>query len=99
LAASKNLTPEQRKARASLAVSTMWANQPDRSARTAPARAGFRAKFERDIRAKHPDASDESVALMVDAAVRAHFTRMAFNSSKARAAKKNRNAAAITKTE
>lgn len=43
------LTPEQRSLRAQIAVHTSWANTSDRSARTAKAREGALARFERQV--------------------------------------------------
>jgi hypothetical protein len=88
MAASRNLTPEQLKARASLAAYVQWSKEVDRTERTRPKREAFEARFEREARAQHPNASDQAIALMVEAARKAHFTRLAFLSSKARAAKK-----------
>ena len=45
MAASANLTPAERTARARLAAHVSWAKTPDRSARTAAARAAFEQKF------------------------------------------------------
>lgn len=74
-----------RSAAARIAVYTSWANTPDRSARTAPARTGLLAKFEREARARlGPGASERDVALAAAAAKTAHYRRM----SKASAAKR-----------
>jgi hypothetical protein len=45
VAASKTLTSSERRLRSQLGAHTSWANTPDRSARTAPARAALDAKF------------------------------------------------------
>jgi len=71
-----------------MAAYSQWANTPDRRARLANAHKGLAARFEREIRAKHPDAGDEQVAQMVEAALKAHFTRLAFLSARARRAKR-----------
>ncbi|MCA0332269.1 MAG: hypothetical protein LCI03_20585 [Actinobacteria bacterium] len=77
------LTPEQRALRARLAAYTSWANTPDPSARTAPARAASLARFE-----------DPSIADPVERerramyARKAHFARLALKSAEARRRKK-----------
>ena len=60
-----------------------WARTPDRRARTAPARAGFEAKF---VRMVDPDGvlDDAELALRVAAARRAYFSRLALTAAKAR---------------
>jgi hypothetical protein len=64
-------------ASARIAAHTSWANTPDRSARTAPARAGLLAKFEREARDRLGEsASERDVALAADAARKAHYARM-----------------------
>jgi predicted negative regulator of RcsB-dependent stress response len=63
---------------------TSWANTVDRAERMAPAHAAAWDRFEREVRAKHPEATDQQVAQMADAARRAHFARMAYESAKAR---------------
>lgn len=74
-------------AQARLAAYESWAATPDRSARTAPARAGLWAKFEREAREKlGPDASDRQIADAADAARKAHYSRLAAAGVAARAA-------------
>lgn len=65
-----NLTPEQRSTQARLAALSRWANVEDRTAATQAARDGLQAKFDA---APNPDA-----------AMRAHMTRLALASSRAR---------------
>lgn len=64
------LTPEQRSTQARLAALSRWANTEDRSAATRPARAALAAKW---------DACADP-----EAAKRAHMTRAALASSRAR---------------
>jgi len=64
------LTPEQRSTQARLAALSRWANTEDRTAATQAARDGLAAKFDA---APNPEA-----------ALRAHYTRLALASSKAR---------------
>lgn len=71
--------PDERRLVASIAAHESWAATPDRTARTAPARAALDAKFlaEADgdpIRAEHLR--------------RAHFKRLALKSAQVRAARK-----------
>lgn len=73
--ASNTLTPQERVMRARIASHTSWANTADRAGRTAPARAGLDAKFLAEaggdpVRAGHLR--------------KAHFTRLALASAKAR---------------
>lgn len=42
-------TPAERAMHSRLAQHTRWAHEPDRSAATAPARAGLQARFERQV--------------------------------------------------
>ncbi|CAN5860647.1 hypothetical protein BH23ACT8_BH23ACT8_15750 [soil metagenome] len=80
------LTPEQRTLRARMAGLTSWANTSDPAARTAPARAAFNERFEREF---DPDGvlPEPERRRRAECARRAHFTRLALLSSKARAAK------------
>jgi hypothetical protein len=68
------LTPEQRSSRARLAALSRWANTTDRTAATQPARDALAAQW--------------ATASNPEAAKRAHMTRLAFESSKARGRKK-----------
>lgn len=76
-------TPAERKLAAQIAAHESWANTPDRSARTAKARAALMAKFEKQ-------ADPEGKLLPAERAKRAehlrkaHFKRLALASAKAR---------------
>ena len=64
-------------AAARIAAYQSWANTPDRSARTAGARQGLLARFEREARQRlGPDATDAQVAAAADAARKAHYARL-----------------------
>jgi hypothetical protein len=78
------LTPEQRSLRARLAAHQRWANTGDRSAATAPAREAAASRFERQV---DPDGvlSPVERAARAESAKRAYFTRLALQSSRARA--------------
>lgn len=65
-----NLTPEQRSTRARLAALSRWAHTEDRTAATAAARRAMQERFE--------------AAADPEAAKRAHYTRLALASSRAR---------------
>src|SRR4051812_46318107 len=77
------MTPEERRARAKVAAHTSWANTRDRSARTARARAGLEAKFEREA---DPEGvlSPRQRAERADSLRKAHYARMALAAAKAR---------------
>lgn len=76
-----------RSAAARAAAHESWANTADRSARTAPARAGRTAKFYREARERlGPAATERQVAEAAESAIKAHYTRMAAKSAAARRA-------------
>ncbi len=79
------MTPEQNRLRASLGAHSQWANEPDRTARTATARAKFLSRFERGVDAAHPGLPADVRAKMIESARRAYFARLALASSRARA--------------
>lgn len=49
MAASKNLRPEQRSLRASIAAHAQWAGEKDRTERMRPARLAAEKRFERQV--------------------------------------------------
>ncbi len=71
------------KLRAQIAVHTSWAQTPDRSARTAPARAALMAKFEAEV---DPDGvlTPAERARRAGHLRKAHFQRLALKSARAR---------------
>jgi hypothetical protein len=76
-----------RSAIARLGAHESWARTADRTARTANARAGLAARFEREARERlGPGASDRQVADAAESARRAHYSRMAAKSVAARRA-------------
>lgn len=81
------LTPEQRTLRARLAAHESWAATPDRSARTRAARDAFIAKFEDQV---DPDRTlpPAERRRRAESARKAHYTRLAFKSARARARRK-----------
>lgn len=73
----------ERRLAASIAAHESWAKTPDRSARTAPARAALLARFERDV---DPDGlllADER-ARRAEHARKAYFQRLALKSARSR---------------
>lgn len=78
------LTPAQRRLRAQVAVNAQLSRVTDQAARTAPARAGLMAKFEREARELHPDGSPEVIARAAEHLRKAHMARLSLASSKAR---------------
>jgi len=71
---------------AKIASHASWAQTPDRSARTAPAREALMRKFEDQV---DPDRKlpPQERAVRAESARRAHFQRMALKSAQARRAK------------
>jgi len=58
-------------------VHASWARTADRAARTAPARTGLLARFEREARdALGPGATDTQVAAAADSARKAFYARL-----------------------
>ena len=77
------MPPSERRLAASIAAHESWAKTPDRSARTAPARAALLARFERDV---DPDGlllADERER-RAEHARKAYFQRLALKSARAR---------------
>jgi hypothetical protein len=81
------LTPEQRVLRARIAAHVQWATTEDRTARSAPGRNAFLARFEREA---DPDGRLDPAerAQRAEHLRKAYFARLALKSSKARAARK-----------
>jgi hypothetical protein len=82
-----SLTPTERKLRSSIAGNTSWANTEDPTARTAPARKAFNDRFLREVdpEGKLPEAQRQRRA---EAARKAYFARLAFQSAQARRLRK-----------
>lgn len=80
LAASVSLTPEQHRLRAQIAANTRWAYD-DPKAGTRNARAGFEARFEREV---DPEGVLDPAERRrrARAALKAHMARLALASSK-----------------
>lgn len=77
------MTPEQRRLRASAASQTRWAMEPDRKLAMEPAKRGFRARFERQV---DPDGtlSERERAIRTDMAIKAYMASLSLKSSRSR---------------
>lgn len=82
-AAAAALTPEQRRMCGQMGAAASWARTVDRSARTAKARAGLRARFEREI---DPGGAlpPETLAQTVDQAFKAWMLQLSWKASRNR---------------
>ena len=80
------LTPALRSQRARIAALARWAKE-DPKPTADRAQRGLRAKFERETREQFPDLSGPEFARRSDALYRAHMSRLAFASAKARSAR------------
>jgi hypothetical protein len=78
--------------KAAAAAHHSWALTPDRSARTAPARAAALSRFERKIREQFPDLDDTEVARRAEHLKKAYFLNLAVKSAEARARRKTMGA-------
>lgn len=81
-----SLTPEQLSLRARLAALTRWSTEDPRPT-AERAQRGLRARFERETRERFPNLPGDELARRAEAAFKAHMARLAFASSKARAAR------------
>lgn len=75
------MNAEERKLRAQLGAEISWANTVDRAARTAPGSRAAEARFEKEARERHPDASEEQIAQVAEHLRKAHFRRMGLASA------------------
>jgi hypothetical protein len=83
MAASKNLTPEERSLRGKIAGYSSWEKTQNRTARTQRGRDVFRESFADKVDPDHLLSPVER-AKAGEAAYRAHMARLAFKSAKAR---------------
>jgi len=81
-----SLSPEQRSLRASIAAHSLHAKRNSHEI-TANARAGFFAKFLREVDAATPGLPEGERLRRAEHLMRAHMARLALRSSKARAKK------------
>lgn len=77
------LSPTERKMRSQIAAHESWAQTPDRTARTEPARRAMFEKFEKQV---DPDGAllPAERAKRAENARSAHYKRLAFKSAQAR---------------
>lgn len=75
------MNDEERRLRAQLGAEISWANTADRTARTAPGSRAAEARFEKEARELHPDASEEQIAQVAEHLRKAHFRRMGLASA------------------
>jgi hypothetical protein len=76
-------TPSERKLQAQLAAHRSWAETDCRSARTAPARAAFLERFEREVD-PHGDLHAEERSRRAESARKAYFAGLALKSAQVR---------------
>ncbi|MBM0203227.1 hypothetical protein JNW90_08985 [Micromonospora sp. STR1s_5] len=76
-----------RRIAAQVAAHTRWAHTADRKAATAPARAAFIERFERQVDPNN-ELDPAERALRAESAKKAHFLRMALKSAESRKAKR-----------
>lgn len=87
MAASTNLTPEQRRERARLAALARWSREdPKINARRA--QAGLLDKFRRQVTEHDPHVTEPELTRRAEALRRLHMARMSYASSKARSQRK-----------
>lgn len=79
--------PTDRSLAARIAAHERWATTTDRSAATAPARAGLRKKYAAEID-PHGVLDPRELERRIDARLHAHMLRMSLAAKKARAARK-----------
>lgn len=86
------MSTSERKMIARIASNESWAKTADRPARTAPARAALRSKWEREV---DPDGvlAPEELARRVESKRKAHYQRMALKSAQVRRKTKGPRAA------
>lgn len=78
------MTPAERTMRSRAAAYAQWAAEPDWTARTAPARAGLAARFERLALEKHPGLTGAELAKYAEVERRKFYADMALKSAAAR---------------
>lgn len=86
LAASKNLTPEQRRLRSSRAALIRWGKE-DPKATAERGQAGLLERFRREVLADDPAVVEPELTRRAECRRRAHMAGLSFLASKARARK------------
>lgn len=90
MAASTNLTPEQRRQRARIAALARWSRE-DPTANAHRAQAGLLDRFRREVAAEQPEITEPELTRRAEARRREHMVRMSFEASKARAERRKGN--------
>jgi hypothetical protein len=87
--------PDERVLVAKIAAAERWGRTRDRTAATAPARAGLRSKYQREV---DPDGTlpTEEVTRRVDALMHAHMLRMSLKAAQGRRRAREQTAVAET---
>jgi len=83
MAASKNLSPTERKLRAMSAAHESWARTENRTARSQHGRDAFRRSFANKVDSEHK-LSEAERTKRGESAFKAHMARIAFKSAQAR---------------
>jgi hypothetical protein len=78
------LSATERRLRGRLAAAARWSRTSDRTRATASLRAGFDARFERQVDAMHPGLAADLRARLIASARSEYFTRLAFTRLRAR---------------
>lgn len=94
--ARRSATPAERSLQAKLAVETSWAQTSDPTARTEPARKGFRERFEREVDPEGRLAPEERTR-RAEHARRAHYARLALLSAQSKRRKREAARRAATR--
>lgn len=89
MAASKNLTPEQRTQRARIAARARWSRE-DPKANAHRGQAGLLDKFRRQIAEEQPDVTEPELTRRAESRRREHMARMAYAASRARTERAHR---------
>lgn len=84
------MTPAERTLRARVAAHSQWAAEPDRTARTARARAAFEARFDRMVIDKLGVLPPAEHAKRAESYRKAYYAQLALKSARARAKKSGR---------
>lgn len=81
------MTPAERSLRARAAAYAQWAAEPDWTARTAKARAGLQARFDRLVVEKHGVLPPQEHSKYAEVERKRFYADMALKSARARSAK------------
>lgn len=88
MAASKNLTPEQRSQRSRIAALARWSKE-SAAKNAARGQDGLFQKFVREVIAHDPDVIEPELTRRAEARRREHMVRLSYAASKARGARRS----------